>query len=190
MGDISGMSLARIHAEHHGRILGYLRRMVGPAEAEDLCQTVFLKAGYGLAAFEGKSAVSTWLFRIAANTAMDALRSRKGRAAESNLTETPQGFGLETCPSAEREAIRQEMSDCIRGLVDTLSPGARTVLHLADVEGFTAAEIAEVLEVSLAAAKIRLHRARGGLRELMENHCRFYRNEDNILSCDRIQSDS
>lgn len=182
--------LAAIHHAYRGRVLAYLRRMVGDPEAEDLCQSVFLKAGAALPGFEGRSSVSTWIFRIAANTALDALRQRKTRPGAHVQEDGPSAFGIEPFPSAERQAIRDEMAACIRGLVDSLPPASRTALHLADVEGFTADEIAQVLGVTRGAAKIRLHRARAALKDLMHAHCRFYRDENNVLSCDRVQPDA
>ncbi|MFZ5425822.1 MAG: RNA polymerase sigma factor [Thermodesulfobacteriota bacterium] len=181
--------LAAIHDSYHGRVLAYMRSMVGDSEAEDLSQSVFLKAGAALAGFEGRSSVSTWLFRIAANTALDALRQRKNRPSAPVQEESSCAFGIEPFPSAERQAIRDEMAACIRELVDSLPPASRTALYLADVEGFTADEIAQVLGVTPGAAKIRLHRARAALKDLMNAHCRFYRDENNVLSCDRVQPD-
>ena len=77
------------------------------------------------------------------------------------------------------------MNECIRGLVDELPENYRAVLVLSDLEGFTNAEISEVLGISLETVKIRLHRARLALKKSMDRVCDLYRDERNELSCDR-----
>lgn len=73
-----------LYASNQGRIRGLLSRMVGPQEAEDLTQVTFAKAAQALPAFRGKAEVSTWLYRLAVNVALDWLRSRL--AHEAKLT--------------------------------------------------------------------------------------------------------
>ncbi len=77
------------------------------------------------------------------------------------------------------------MNECIRGLVNGLPENYRIVLVLSDLEGFTNAEIGEVLGLSLETVKIRLHRARLALKKSMGHACDLYRDERNELSCDR-----
>jgi RNA polymerase sigma-70 factor (ECF subfamily) len=89
--------------------------------------------------------------------------------------------------SAEREAIRTEMNECIREFVDNLPENYRTVIILSELKDLKNQEIAEILGVSLDAVKIRLHRARIKLKEEFEAGCDFYYNEDSELSCDRKQ---
>jgi RNA polymerase sigma-70 factor (ECF subfamily) len=89
--------------------------------------------------------------------------------------------------SPDRKVIRDEMSDCIREFVDRLPPDYRTIITLNELEGFTNKEIAEILQVSLDTAKIRLHRARAKLKESLESGCDFYLDESTELACDRKQ---
>lgn len=65
-----------IHDEYRPKIVRYLSRLVGESEAEDLGQEVFIKVGKALQGFQGKSSLSTWIYRIATNAALDRLRSR------------------------------------------------------------------------------------------------------------------
>src|SRR5450631_2829379 len=74
-----------LYASNQGRIRGLLNRMVGPQDAEDLTQVTFAKAAQALQAFRGKAEVSTWLYRLAVNVALDSLRSRP--AHEAKLTD-------------------------------------------------------------------------------------------------------
>ena len=71
--------LAGIYAEHYPRIVGYLGRLVGEADAEDVAQETFVKVSRSLDSFRGESLLSTWIYRIATNTAMDHLRKPSAR---------------------------------------------------------------------------------------------------------------
>jgi RNA polymerase sigma-70 factor (ECF subfamily) len=189
--------LDTIHAEFRPKVLRYLKGLVGPDEAEDVCQNVFLKVHAGLKDFRGESSLSTWIYRIATNAALDRLRSRSfGQTAPVAAdAEAPSDAAQEsavtdlagnTCaPSAESSFIRSEMNECIKTFVDTLPESYRTVLALSDLEGFKNREIAEILGLSVDAVKIRLHRARGEAKKRFEAGCDFYRTEDNELACDR-----
>ncbi|MCG6924466.1 MAG: hypothetical protein LJF30_04020 [Acidobacteria bacterium] len=77
------------------------------------------------------------------------------------------------------------MSDCVRGVIDSLPADYRTALVLHDLQGLTAAEVADVAGCSLATAKIRIHRARHRLREALKQECTFYRDNENEFRCDR-----
>jgi RNA polymerase sigma-70 factor (ECF subfamily) len=88
----------------------------------------------------------------------------------------------------DRKVIRDEMSDCIREFVDRLPPDYRTIITLNELEGFSNREIAEILDISLETAKIRLHRARAKLKDSLESGCDFYLDESSELACDRKQS--
>jgi RNA polymerase sigma-70 factor (ECF subfamily) len=80
-----------------------------------------------------------------------------------------------------------KMSACVRGVIDGLPGDYRTALVLHDLEGLTAAQVAEVAGCSLATAKIRIHRARRRLKQALEDECTFYRDEGNVFRCDRNQ---
>ncbi|EMG37455.1 RNA polymerase sigma factor, sigma-70 family [Desulfocurvibacter africanus PCS] len=181
------LDLRQIYAEYYLRILRYLRRLAGENEAEDLAQNVFVKVGDGLKDFRGEAKLSTWIYRIATNLAIDRIRGLKARqmCQLPNHAEASEDDHLEKTPSVEQQLIRKEMNDCIRELIDRLPESYRVVLALSDLEGFSNAEIAEILGISLDAAKIRLHRARAKLKAEMEKACVFYRDDHNALSCDR-----
>ena len=178
-----------IYRDHYPKIVGYLRRLVGELEAEDAAQETFVKVSRSLEGFRGESSLSTWIYRIATNTAMDHLRRKSSRvvrpAEESDPAEDDHSAPADTAPLHDTLLIRKDMNDCIRGIVDGLPDDFRTVLILSEFEGFANAEIAEVLGISLDMVKIRLHRARTRLRKALEASCDFYRDERNELSCDR-----
>jgi RNA polymerase sigma-70 factor (ECF subfamily) len=144
------------------RVLRYVARIAGAGDADDLAQQVMLRISEGLPRFRGESSLSTWIYRIATNVALDHLR-RKAIPAPIDL-EDLEAEGKDPpearSESVEATAIREEMSACIREFVERLPQDYRTVMALAELEGFRNAEIAAVLGVSLDTVKIRLHRAR------------------------------
>jgi len=186
-----------VYNEFHEKIGRYVERMVGKDEAEDVTQEVFVKVDKGMEGFKGESSLSTWIYKIATNAALDKIRSRSFQEGAKRVSlDAPgdetggEGICVETSLTAEREAIRNEMNECIREYVDKLPENYRTVIILSELKDLKNQDIAEVLGISLDTVKIRLHRARARLKEEFEAGCEFYRDEDNELACDRKSEDS
>jgi len=163
-----------IYKEFHPKILHYLSRLINPHEAEDITQEVFEKVNRSLRNFRGESKLSTWLYRIANNTAIDRMRTSSFKRSFDNTS-------LE-------DTIGREMSECVREFIDKLPSNYKTVILLSELEGFKNKEIADILQISLDTVKIRLHRARAKLKALLNEGCDFYNNEQSALSCDRKPS--
>ncbi len=184
----------QIYDEYQGKISRYLTRMVGENEAEDLTQEVFVKIGQALEGFRGESSLSTWIYQIATNAALDQFRRPFDRHAGGKLlpveaiTETKEDENIwtgELMASTEQRVIRQEMNGCIREIIQTLPETYRSVIVLSELEGLTDSEIADILGLTLQATKIRLHRARGKLRKELTTACIFYRDDRQEFACDR-----
>ena len=182
-----------IYTAFYPKILRYMDRLAGH-DAEDATQEVFLKVNAALPGFRGKSSLSTWIYRIATNTAMDHLRKSSTRVTAHKPSFPPEGDcpddnggmdGEDIAPALDSQLVRKEMNECIRGIVDGLPENYRAVLALSEVEEFTNAEISQILGISLDVVKIRLHRARARLKKDLEANCNFYRDERNELACDR-----
>ena len=182
-----------IYASFHAKIVRYLTRLVGEAEAEDLAQETFVKVGQALEGFRGEAQLHTWVYKIATNTALDRLRSPSLRETSHDPARIESVVSINDVDvwagrkrlSVEQQAIREEMSSCVREVICRLPDNYRTAIVLSDLEGFKDGEIAEVLGLTLSATKIRLHRARARLKKDFSSHCVFYRNEENELACDR-----
>ena len=188
------LEFSSIYDQFYEKIHRYLERMVGKNEAEDLTQEVFLKIDKGLKDFEGKSSLSTWVYRIATNSALDKIRRRPSYQEKMSLDTVNDRAGQEpvdieaTSLSAEREAIRNEMTECIREFVDRLPTNYQTIIVLSEMKDLKNQQIADILGISLDTAKIRLHRARARLKTEFEGGCDFYHNQDGELACDRKKS--
>lgn len=131
-------------------------------EAEDVVQEAYVKAYRALSAgdFDGRANVSTWLYRVVANQAIDALR---GRARRPRPTDTADESTSDLA-SAEQKFALAELSDWM----GDLPPDQRAALVLKAVEGLTSPEIAEILRCSEGAVEQRLVRARAALRKRSE----------------------
>ncbi len=199
MGD-SCLPFEEIYARYRSGIVRYLARFVGRHEAEDLSQEVFVKVSRGLRDFRGDAQVSTWIYRIATNVALDRLRSSSPREEGSRGIpgeDAGEGGDVHGCEvgarsggeegrhPVERQVIRKEMNECIQSRIENLPEPYRTVLLLGDLGEFANKEIADLTGASLDAVKIRLHRARARLRKDLETHCSLYHDERNELACDR-----
>ena len=165
-------------------LLRYLKRLSGDhATADDLLQETLVKIARGLPGFEGRSSVKTWAFSIATRTATDHFRRPEQRARIVDMEEAE--IPADSDPEIDEQLVVDEMSSCVRGVIDGLPADYRTALVLHDLEGMTGAQVAAVAGCSLATAKIRIHRARRRLRIALEDECRFYRDDDDVFRCDR-----
>ena len=145
-----------LYRRHTPRLYAVLNRLAAGSvhEAEDLVQETWIRATEALERFRWDAAFSTWLISIGVNVARDALR-RRGRRLED---EWKDGVELAAPPQPHGDRVDLERA------IATLPDGARTVLVLHDIEGWTHESIAERLEISVGTSKSQLHRARRTLR--------------------------
>ncbi|HEU5288244.1 MAG TPA: sigma-70 family RNA polymerase sigma factor [Candidatus Limnocylindria bacterium] len=177
--------LGRLLDQHRVELTGYCYRMLAsPFEAEDAVQETFLRAWRAYETFEGRAAVRTWLHRIATNVCLDMLRSRKhrvrpmdlGPAREpiaSNLNVPSEVTWLEpipdtlvaTDPEPEETAVAKEsVRLAFVAALQHLPARQRAALILCEVMSWKAAEVAELLETSVASVNSSLQRARATLK--------------------------
>lgn len=167
-----------------GSLLRYLGRYVGDkALAEDLLQETLIRVDRGLAGFEGRSELKTWVFSIATRVAADHFRQPGNRACIVDFAESPEPAA--SAPAADERLVIDEMSSCVREFIDSLPQDYRAALVLHDLEAMTAAETAEVCGCTLATAKIHIHRARERLADVLRQECEFYRDREDVFRCDR-----
>ncbi len=182
--------LEPVLGEYLPRIRRYLTRLVGADEAEDLTQETILKVARAFKDFDRRSKLSTWIYRIATNTAVDRLRSSSYRNAKTMTSEDELAaedqsvFRTRKVLSTEQQVIEQEMNSCIREFIDRLPEQYRTILVLSEFECLKNQEIAAILGITLETVKIRLHRARGRLKKELEGGCDFYRADGSQLACE------
>jgi RNA polymerase sigma-70 factor, ECF subfamily len=149
------------------------RLVQDPALAEDLTQDAFLKMFRGLGQYDASLRFSSWLFRIAHNTAIDHLRQRRLLIATPHLDEDGESVDpLASLPdlrgdSPEQAATRRQVAAALDRAIDTLRPEYRAVVVLRHHEDLDYEEIAEVMDLPLGTVKTYLHRARKELAALL-----------------------
>ena len=150
-----------------------LRMMGDPDEAEEVLQEAFISACKHIHTFEGRSALSTWLHRITVNAALMRLRKRK--AFEVSLDAPVETLDGDDIPRQiadwayvpDDHALDTETRQVLEEAIAQLPDSMRTVFVLREIEGYNTEETAKMLGISVSAAKVRLHRARLRLRELL-----------------------
>jgi RNA polymerase sigma-70 factor, ECF subfamily len=144
-----------------------LRLTVHEEDARDVVQESYLRAWKGLPNFRGDAQFTTWMYRITANTAYNVVKRRRRHRAESldAMLDDPIELrpGAQPEDAAESAALLERLS---AGL-DELPPKLRVLVVLKDIYGLSHEEIAEELGISVSAAKVRLHRGRKRLRDLL-----------------------
>ncbi len=169
----------QLHESLRPKIQRYVARLIGPDQAEDLTQEVFVRVAQALPTFRGESQPSTWVYRIATNAAIDKLRSAASRHdSQQHSLDDPLEVDAkdiwtgEEMPSLEQQAMRNEMYECYQSFVMNLPLNYRTVLVLSELEQLTNEEIAEIVGLTVDTVKIRLHRGRRRLLKELKEHCK------------------
>jgi RNA polymerase sigma-70 factor (ECF subfamily) len=143
-----------------------------PEDAEDVLQDTFLRAYRGIKSFQGASTFSTWIYRITANSALMRLRKKQLPTVsieDQEERETPVSI-VDWAPGPVEQLLSQELQHEMDQAIEALPPEFRQVFILRDVEEMSNAEVAEVLDLSVAAVKSRLHRARLKVRNRLAGY--------------------
>jgi RNA polymerase sigma-70 factor (ECF subfamily) len=172
-----GPATERFVREHAGWMLALAQRYVRDAShAEDCVQEAFLQAFRSIGAFEGRSALKSWLYRIVVNTALMKLRARRSAIEQPVEDILPHG-DRDCCRmqaswaemATPHEILeRKEVRDLVIAKMMELPDGYRIVLLLRDIEGMSTEETARALAMTEGAVKVRLHRARAAFKMLVE----------------------
>src|SRR6201984_3474359 len=155
-----------------------LRMTRNPADAEDLVQETYLKAYRGFGSFQEGTNLKAWLYRILTNTFINSYRARKRRPEQTDIDDVEDLYlyrrlgGLEAVSagrSAEEEVLEHFTEGEVKAAVEALPEQFRMAVLLADVEGFSYKEIAEILDIPIGTVMSRLHRGRRALQKALHD---------------------
>jgi RNA polymerase sigma-70 factor (ECF subfamily) len=153
-----------------------LRMTRNPADAEDLVQETYLKAYRAFGSFQEGTNLKAWLYKILTNTFINAYRSKKRRPEQTELDDVEDLYlyrrlgGLEAAAagrSAEEEVLDLFTESEIKDAIEALPEQFRMAVLLADVEGFSYKEIADILDIPIGTVMSRLHRGRKSLQKTL-----------------------
>jgi RNA polymerase sigma-70 factor, ECF subfamily len=150
-----------------------LRMTRNPADAEDLVQETYLRAYRGFSGFEEGTNLRAWMYRILTNTFINSYRKKQREPVTVQEDDLDEWYlfdklgesGVE--PSAEAEVIRSMPDEDVQNALEALPEGFRLAVLLADVEGFSYKEIAEILGIPIGTVMSRLHRGRRALEKAL-----------------------
>jgi RNA polymerase sigma-70 factor (ECF subfamily) len=163
-GDTS--ALETLLARHESQIYRFgLEMCRDPRDAQDVLQDTMLAVARGIRGFRGASSFSTWLYTIARSFCIKRRRRRKHAPTEETSLDTNPDQTASPLVDPEQALAGREVERALAQAIGALEPMYREVLLLRDVEGLSAAEVAEVAGINVAAVKSRLHRARLSVRE-------------------------
>jgi RNA polymerase sigma-70 factor (ECF subfamily) len=157
-------AMRHLWTRHSPHVDAVVRRLVGGDRdlAADVAQEVWIQIFRALPGYRGEAQFGTWIHRVAVNRTLNALRrTRRLGSIESPIEDDFVG------PTVEPEAERAMLAATIEGAARQLSPGARVVFMMHDVEGFTHEEIARELGITPGGSKSQLFKARAKLRKLL-----------------------
>jgi len=168
---------AELAMEHMASLYGAALRMTrNPADAEDLVQETYLRAYRGFGGFKEGTNLKAWLYKILTNTFINSYRSRKRRPEQSELDDVEDLYlyrrlgGLEAAAagrSAEEEVLDSFTDAEVKNALESLPEQFRLAVLLADVEGFSYKEIADIVGVPIGTVMSRLHRGRKALQKAL-----------------------
>jgi len=170
-----------------------LRMTRNPSDAEDLVQETYLKAYRAFGTFQEGTNLKSWLYKILTNTFINTYRSRRRRPSETELDEVEDLYlyhrlgGLEAAAagrSAEDLVLERFTETDVKEAVESLPEQFRIAVLLADVEGFSYKEIAEILAVPIGTVMSRLHRGRRALQKALHT----FAQERNLAAPADVQS--
>ena len=153
---------------HQELVFSLAYKLTGNREmANDVAQESFIRAWKAIEKFRGDSTFSTWIYRITVNTAW-TLRKKAKKHNTLNIDDTYEPIVIDEKKDPELVAINSDLSSVLVNALDKLPLEQRIIVELKNIEGRSHKEIADYLDISVTAAKVRLHRAHQKLRLILE----------------------
>ena len=147
-----------------------LRRANNEADADDILQDVFIKIHSNIGRLRETTKLHSWVYQITRNAIIDHYRSRR---TDLSIDALPGDFDIAKDELPEADTEREEIMACLSPMVERLPDEYQRAIVMSDVQGITQAKVAGELKLSLSGAKSRVQRARGKMKNMLLDCCRF-----------------
>ncbi|MFC1823028.1 RNA polymerase sigma factor [Thermodesulfobacteriota bacterium] len=173
------MEFVEIYDTHFQKVRSFIVGMTGDNwAADDLAQETFIRVRKNLKDLRDRTKLRPWIFQIARNICRDYFRKNgKKKLITASPAHDPVG------PPVQIQMEQQQMSSCVQDKIQLLPETLRAVLVLADLTGLSSQEIADALGIKNGNVKVRLHRARNAMKDILKRECTFEHDERNVMVC-------
>lgn len=182
------VEFSTVYSKYHNKVTRHVSELLHNNDIDDVVQEIFLKIEKALPGFKGESKLSTWIHRITINHCIDIQRKLKRKLLIQQYEQ--ESFDLKNndkdSGNVESNYIKTEMDKCIKSYIKQLPEIYREVVLLGDIKGYSNKEMVQKLGLTLETVKMRLHRGRHRLKNLLTKQCCLYYNENNELACEQI----
>ena len=156
----------KVWQEYHSRLRSFIKsRIIDDTSADDILQNVFLKMHAGLVSLKDETKLQSWLYQIARNAVVDYYRSQRPTVELPDQLPQPVTDNL--------EKVTQELSECLRPMIQLLPENYREAVILSELQGLSQKEVAKQQGTSLSGAKSRVQRGRALLKSMLSECCQL-----------------
>lgn len=176
------MNFLPIYDEFYHPVKIFITAMVKDEwTADDLVQETFFKIQKKIHTLKDSSKIKPWIFSIARNVSRDHFRKSIPTPNDENQGE--HGDENFQTPLVQIELEQRQMSQCVEDKINLLPESHREVIVLSDTMELSHQEIVDILGITVGNVKVRLHRARKAMKEILERDCSFEHDERNVMIC-------
>ena len=171
----------QIYRDNYTKVLSFLYNLTADwSLSEDLAQETFLRAYKTIESVKSELSLSAWLIKVGYNIFLDFVRKKSSGEVAVDTVKIQNVLTVEDTLTIEVD--KRIMSDCVQSKFLLVPENYRAALYL-DAQGFNNQDIASILNCTLANVKIRLHRGRKKMKEVLSKDCTFYYDERSVLCC-------
>lgn len=181
------LNFQEIYNENYPKVLAFIYNVSANAPlSEDLTQETFIRAYKSINDFKGDSNIIVWLKKIGYNIFLDYRRKRTLNLISSGADRI-KSLLVARVGNIENDIMRKIMSGCVQSKILLIPENYRAPIYL-NMEGYSNKEIATILNLSLENVKIRLHRGKLKIGEILSKECNLYYDERNVLCCEPVSN--
>jgi RNA polymerase sigma-70 factor (ECF subfamily) len=169
----------QVYEDFYYKLNGYLKRLSNNGWiAEDITQETFVRYFEKANTIRESEKINAWMYRVAYNLYLDHLRKEQSNDVLGNDSEIQN-----SCCCTDKMYEKTQMNNCVQSKMKQLSLEYRTILHLSDELELSLNEISSILGISIENVKVRIHRARKKLKNILNAECELKVDEESVVMC-------